>query len=102
MQNKLFDQHKDCEMVVNYTRKNAHDRPSLCCATHKDKKGRPQWIDWISHDEEDYLVEGLCLEVIVAEPLDLHAVMSFKVPADWPKNTNITVSNINDYKARKK
>ena len=68
MQNKLYELHKNCDMIVNYQRCNAHGRPSLCCATHKDKKGRHQWIDWVSKDSEDYLVEGLCCEVLEVEP----------------------------------
>ena len=64
MQNKLYELHKDCEMIVNYQRCNTHGRPALCCATHKDKKGRHQWIDWVSKDSEDYLIEGLCCEVL--------------------------------------
>lgn len=75
MQNKLYELHKDCDMVVNYTRCNAHARPSLCCATCKDKHGRHQWIDWINKEDEDYLVEGLCLDVIKQEPVNMHEFM---------------------------
>ena len=64
MQNKLYEEHKNCEMIVNYQRCNAHGRPSLCCAEHTDKKGRPQWIDWVASADEDYLIEGLCCEVL--------------------------------------
>jgi hypothetical protein len=64
MQNKLYKKHKDCEMMVNYIRCNAHGRPSMCCAVHKDKLGRPQWIDWLSREKEDYLIEGMCVTVI--------------------------------------
>lgn len=64
MQNNLYELHKNCEMLVNYVRTNTHGRPSLCCATCKDKHGRPQWIDWISKENEDYLIEGLCVDVV--------------------------------------
>lgn len=64
----LYKAHENCEMVVNYDRCNTHGRPSLCCATCTDKKGRPQWIDWISREYEDYYIEALCCEVIEPEP----------------------------------
>ena len=64
MQNNLYEIHKDCEMIINYVRCNAHGRPSLCCKEHKDKHGRPQWIDWVSKESEDYLIEGLCIDFI--------------------------------------
>ena len=67
MQNNLYEIHKHCEMLINYTRLNAHKRPALCCATCKDKKGRPQWIDWVAIEDEDYLVEGLCVEQLKPE-----------------------------------
>ena len=69
MQNKLYEQHKDCEMLVNYSRCNAHTQPSLCCATHTDRKGRPQWIDWIAKEDLDFLIEGMCCKVITAEKI---------------------------------
>ena len=68
MQNNLYEQHKDCEMIINYARCNAHQRPSLCCAEHKDKHGRPQWIDWVCKESEDYLIEGLCCDIIGEPP----------------------------------
>jgi len=75
MQNNLYELHKDCEMVVNYTRCNAHSRPSLCCATCKDKLGRHQWIDWINKELEDYLLEGLCLDVVKTQPVSMREFM---------------------------
>lgn len=64
MQNNLYELHKHCEMLIDYTRINAHHRPALCCATCVDKKGRPQWIDWVAKQDEDYLIEGLCVDTV--------------------------------------
>jgi len=70
MQNNLYEIHKHCEMLVNYSRLNAHKRPALCCAICKDKHGRPQWIDWVAKENEDYLVEGLCLDTIESKTVN--------------------------------
>ena len=47
MKQSLVKKHHNCELVINWARTNNFS-PALVCANHRDKKGRHQYIDWIS------------------------------------------------------
>ena len=48
MRPSLFEKHKHCEVFVNWDRTNAGGQPALCCANCLDRKGKPQYLDWLS------------------------------------------------------
>jgi hypothetical protein len=68
MQERLYQKHKHCKLVINWNRTNPQGSPALCCAEHFDKKGRLQYLDWLNQQQLTYCIEELGLTQIHQEP----------------------------------
>ena len=47
----IANKHANCDVVINWGYTNQNGSPALCCAVHKDKRGRLQWLDWCSKQD---------------------------------------------------
>ena len=70
MKDTVYNQHENCEVIINLARTNSTGMPALCCKHHRDKHNQLAYIKWLSKKEYGYLKFVLGIEELIDHSYD--------------------------------
>jgi len=70
MEERIYNIHKHCDVVINLSWCNADGMPALCCKHHRNKHNQLCYIKWLSKKEYGYLKFVLGIEEVIDDRPD--------------------------------